>query len=306
MARGARRAAGAALVLIAVAAAAGWALTAPSPLPDDVAAGWSADAEAVARGERLFNAGGCASCHAAPEAEGEAKRVLSGGRRFETAFGVFRAPNISPHPEAGIGDWSPAQFASALLRGVSPDGAHYYPAFPWTSYARLEPRDAFDLLAYIRTLPEDTTQSRPHELGFPWNIRRGLGLWKRLHLSPDWVVTEGLDAKAERGRRLVEGVGHCGECHTPRGPLGGLELDRWLAGGPNPDGEGTIPNITPSGDGIGSWSESDIAYYLETGFTPDYDSVGGSMVAVIDGISKLPAEDREAIAAYLKAVPAQE
>lgn len=306
MARRARRAAGAVLVLAAVAAAGGWALTAPSPLPEDVAAGWAPDDEAVARGERLFHAGGCASCHAAPEAEEEAKRVLSGGRRFETAFGVFRAPNISPHAEAGIGDWTPAEFASALLRGVSPEGAHYYPAFPWTSYARLEPRDAFDLLAYIRTLPEDETESRPHELGFPWNIRRGLGLWKRLHLSSDWVVTEGLDAKAERGRRLVEGIGHCGECHTPRGPFGGLELDRWLAGGPNPDGEGTIPDITPSEDGIGSWSESDIAYYLETGFTPDYDSVGGSMVAVIEGISKLPAEDREAIAAYLKAVPAQE
>jgi mono/diheme cytochrome c family protein len=170
----------------------------------------------------------------------------------------------------------------------------------------MELQDALDLFAYIRTLPEAAAESRPHELDFPWNIRLGVGGWKLLNFRPGWVVAEGLDEQAERGRRLVEGIGHCGECHTPRGPLGGLEYGEWLAGGPNPDGEGTVPNITPSKAGIGGWSKGDIVYYLESGFTPDYDTAGGSMVEVIKGVSQLPKEDLEAIAAYLKAVPAAE
>ncbi len=280
-----------------------WALTAPRPLPAGSADGWSPDEAALARGERLFHLGGCANCHADPSAEGEARLVLSGGLRLESDFGTFSAPNISPHPEAGIGDWTPTEFASALLRGVSPGGAHYYPAFPYPSYARMEVSEALDLFAYIRTLPADATPSAPHELVFPYSVRPGIGLWKLLHLNPDPVVAGDLSDQALRGRALVEGPGHCGECHTPRDALGGPELDRWLAGGPNPDGEGRIPNITPSDGGIGGWSGSDIAYYLETGFTPDYDSVGGSMAAVVSELSKLPPEDREAIAAYLKAVP---
>lgn len=287
----------------AVALGGGWAVTAPRPLPSDaVPAGWTpADAD-LARGAELFALGGCAGCHAAPGAEGEARDVLAGGRRFETAFGTFLAPNISPHPEAGVGGWTAAEFASALMRGVSPDGAHYYPAFPWPSYSRMEVFEALDLWAHLLTLPPDPTPSRQHELPFPFNIRAGVGVWKLLHLHPEPVVA-GLSGEAERGRRLSEGIGHCGECHTPRDGLGGPQLDRWFAGGPNPDGPGTIPNITPAKL---TWSESEIAYYLESGFTPDFDTAGGSMVEVIRGTSKLPPEDRAAIAAYLKAVPAAE
>ena len=285
---------------------AAWRLTTPERLPETeraVAENWAPDAEAEARGARLFALGACASCHAAPGAKDEARLALSGGRRFETAFGVFVAPNISPDPEAGIGGWSAADFADALLRGVSPKGEHYYPAFPYASYARMEVTEALDLLAYLRTLPADATPSGAHELGFPWNQRRGLGLWKRLHLS-DAPVVAGLDGAAERGRRIVEGVGHCGECHTPRDGTGGLKLDRWLGGGPNPDGKGDIPNLTPSEKGLGGWSEADVAYYLESGFTPDYDSVGGSMVVVVEELAKVPPEDRADVAAYLKAIPA--
>jgi mono/diheme cytochrome c family protein len=151
----------------------------------------------------------------------------------------------------------------------------------------------------MRTLPADPTPSAAHDLAFPWNIRLGIGAWKRLNLDPSPVVA-GLSGEAERGRILAEGIGHCAECHTPRGPLGGLDRDRWMAGGPNPDGEGTIPNITPARL---DWSAGDIAYYLESGFTPSYDTAGGSMVEVIRGTARLTAEDRAALAAYLKALP---
>ena len=123
-------------------------------------------------------------------------------------------------------------------------------------------------------------------------------------LDPALAAAPGASPQAQRGQYLVEGPGHCGECHTPRNALGGFLAGQWLAGGPNPEGEGSIPNITPGSRSMGSWSEGDIVTYLESGFTPDYDSVGGSMVEVQKNMAELPAADREAIAAYLKAIPA--
>lgn len=289
--------AAAAAVAVALAAA-GWAASSPQPLPADVAI--DAEGDPV-RGQRLFDLGGCASCHAAPGAEGEDRLALAGGRPLATAFGVFVSPNISPHPEAGIGRWSATDLANAMLRGVSPDGAHYYPAFPYASYARATLADVADLHAYLMTLPPSDRASEGHDLGFPWSVRRGIGLWKRLNLGSDPVVELGPDATeaARRGRELVEGLGHCGECHTPRDWTGGLDRERWLQGADNPAGDGRTPALA----GI-DWSEGDIAYYLETGFTPDFDSAGGEMAEVIRNLSRLPEEDRLAIAAYLKALPA--
>ena len=221
-------------------------------------------------------------------------------------FGTFRVPNISPHPDHGIGRWSTLEFVNAMMFGVSPDRRHYYPAFPYTSYARMEIEDIIDLKAYLDTFPPRDRPADGHELGFPWKLRRGIGLWKRRYLSTDPVIAlNGADPAAERGRYLVEGPGHCGECHTPRDRWGGPESARWLGGGPNPDGEGRVPNISPGEDGLQSWSESDIAYYLESGFLPDFDMVGGSMVAVQENMARLPGADRAAIARYLKSVPAQ-
>jgi mono/diheme cytochrome c family protein len=155
------------------------------------------------------------------------------------------------------------------------------------------------------TLEPVNNPVKPHDLGFPWSVRRAVGFWKMLYLEQGPVVPgTGSDPVLERGRYLVEGPGHCGECHTPRGILGGLQDARWLAGGPNPDGEGSVPNITSHKNGLGSWSEADIAYYLESGFTPDFDTVGGSMVKVQEHIAQLPESDRQAIAAYLKFIPA--
>ena len=278
-------------------------LTMPDPLPDSAIPDHQPD---LANGALLFDAGGCAGCHAAKGAEGEARLALGGGLEMHTPFGLFRVPNISPDPEAGIGGWSQRDFANAMLRGLSPDGAHYYPAFPYTSYARMTVTDVLDLKAFLDTLPPVRTTVAGHEIGFPFNIRRGLGLWKHLNLSDAPVVTLAADASqaVKRGRYLVEGPGHCGECHTRRDPMGGPVLADWLAGAPNPDGEGVIPNITPGEGGIGGWSEAEIAYSLETGFDPAFDSFGGSMVEVQENMARLPAADRAAIAAYLKAVPA--
>ncbi len=274
-----------------------WWLSAPARAPASVLAAVSGDA---ARGEAIFHAAGCASCHAAPGAKGEARLVLSGGRRFPSPFGTFTAPNISPHPQAGIGTWSALDLYNALHHGTSPDGRHYYPAFPYTTYIRMTPQDAADLHAWLMRLPPSPKASAPHDLPFPFTIRRGLGLWKRLYLSPEWIVTGDLSPEEARGRYLVEALGHCGECHTPRNALGGLEKARWLGGAPNPAGKGRIPDITPGGL---DWSKADIAYYLETGFTPDFDSAGGEMAEVVENLSHLPKSDLMAIAAYLKRVP---
>ncbi|TDK44967.1 c-type cytochrome [Antarcticimicrobium luteum] len=291
------------LILAAVlAAAAGWWITRARPLPADALASLAGEA---ARGETVFLAAGCASCHAAPKAtegaEGaEDKPILSGGQQFASDFGTFVAPNISPDPVHGIGGWTVAQFATALKRGVSPEGRHYYPAFPYTAYVRMRDQDIADLWAFWQTLPASDAPSQPHEVGFPFSIRRAVGVWKLLYLRDDWVMGGDADPQLERGRYLVEALAHCGECHTPRGPLGGLDTARWLAGAPNPSGKGTIPSLTP--DRL-TWDAGEIAYYLETGFTPDYDSAGGHMAAVVGNFGKLTSADRAAVAAYVKALP---
>jgi mono/diheme cytochrome c family protein len=153
----------------------------------------------------------------------------------------------------------------------------------------------------MQTLPASATPSQPHDLSFPFNIRRSVGLWKQLYLTEAWVIEDTAGQAETRGRYLVEALGHCGECHTPRDGLGGLDTSRWLAGAPNPVGSGRIPPLTP--DQL-EWSATDIAYYLETGFTPEFDSVGGHMVPVVQNFAQLPAEDRAAVASYLKALPA--
>jgi mono/diheme cytochrome c family protein len=295
-------------LLLVVALVAAWLLTRPQfmqagDLP-------SYDPDPVA-GERIFWAGGCASCHATPvdgkRAQGEDKLLLGGGEELDTPYGVFRVPNISPHPGDGIGEWSTVEFVNAMQNGVSPDGRHYYPSFPYNSYAKMAVEDVIDLKAYLDTLPEVAGRVAGHELQFPWSMRRGIGAWKWLYLETAPVLALGTDdPQVLRGQELVEGAGHCGECHTPRDSFGGLRADRWLAGAPSPEGEGRIPNITPAGKSIAEWSARNISYYLKSGFTPDFDTVGGTMVAVQENMAKLPDADREAIAAYLKTIPAIE
>lgn len=292
------------VLLAAAGAGAFYFITAPQRLPAQT---WASAGEPdLANGERIFNAGGCASCHAAPGA-GEAERlVLAGGLALKSPFGTFHAPNISPDETAGIGGWTLAEFGDAMKRGTGRRGEHLYPAFPYASYARMTVKDIGDLYGYLKTLPKSASVPPGHDLPFPFNMRLLLGGWKFLYLNEAPRVTlADASETVKHGQYLVEGPGHCGECHTPRDVLGGLKTDAWLAGGPNPEGEGRIPDITPVEGKFGDWSAGDIAGYLETGFTPDFDSVGGAMVAVQKNMARLPKEDREAIAAYLKAVPAR-
>jgi len=262
-------------------------------------------------GETMFNAGGCAACHTAPAASGKCddpkggdRRELAGGRCLRTPFGTFYAPNISPDKETGIGGWREIDFVNAMLRGVSPEGRHYYPVFPYTSYQRMSLKDVRDLKAYMDTLPPVRAPNHGHELAFPYSLRRGIGLWKLVYLEGSSFAPDPANGEEiNRGAYLAEGPGHCGECHTPRDRWGGPIAARALSGAPEPDGKGRVPNITPDRTGIADWSESDIAYALKTGFTPDFDVLGGSMTKVQENLARLGDADRRAIAAYLKSIP---
>jgi mono/diheme cytochrome c family protein len=294
-----KRAAVGIAILALVAAALAWFLTAPQPLQ---AAALPQHQPDPANGERVFHAAGCMHCHSAPGAKGPDQLKLVGGLELNTEFGVFRVPNVSPDPETGIGGWTPLQFVNAVTRGVSPGGAHYYPAFPFASYAKMRIEDVLDLKAFMDTLPPAPSQVAGPDLGLPFNIRRGIGLWKRRYLSSAPVLNlANANEQVRRGQYLAEGPGHCGECHTIRDWMGGLNTSLWLAGAPNPEGgRGRVPNLTPGGL---EWSEQEIADALKTGFTPEFDTLGGAMAPVQASLAHLPDEDLRAIAAYLKAIP---
>jgi mono/diheme cytochrome c family protein len=287
-----------AIAIVAVLGGGGfWILTVPQTVPASALGPHEAD---LANGRTMFIAGGCSGCHAVPGADDKTR--LGGGLALKSPFGTFYMPNISSDRRDGIGAWSEAEFVTALSQGTSPDGRHYYPAFPYTSYQRMRLDDLRDLFAYLKTLPAVSGKVREHDMSFPFSFRRGLGLWKLLYLdgkpfAPDPTKS----AMLNRGAYLVEGAGHCAECHSPRNLIGGIIAAQRFAGGPNPEGKGWIPNITQKD--LGDWSAKDIAYLLETGQTPDGDSIGGAMTEVVRHTSQLAPEDRAAIAAYIKSLP---
>lgn len=253
------------------------------------------------RGKAVFDAGGCFACHTDVKGSGPA---LAGGPALKTPFGTFYAPNITPDPTHGIGRWTDAQFLGAMRDGVSPDGKPYYPVFPYTAYTKASEQDLLDLKAYLMTLPPVAQASRPHDVGFPFSIRLALLPWRWLNFTPGpWRPDPTKDVVWNRGAYLVEALSHCGECHTPRDFSGGLDRSRWLAGSRDgPAGE-VGPNLTPHASGLAEWSEADIALALETGLTLE-DNVGGSMAEVVRfSTSRMSAEDRRAIARYLKGLP---
>ena len=285
------------IVILAVLGLLGfWVLTRPKTTPEEAIAGLTAD---PVRGEYVFRAAGCASCHVS-QGETEASLKLGGGLALESPFGTFYAPNISPDPDEGIGAWRPIDLVNALKHGVSPQGEHYYPALPYASYTHMTDEDVVSLFAYLRTLPPVPTPSKPHDVGFPFSIRRLVGGWKLLYLREGWAVGE-IPPEAETGRYIAEALAHCGECHTPRDVFGGLKLKSWLGGAPNPAGRGHIPNITPGGL---DWPQADILTFFQWGQKPDFDSAGGDMASVIEHLQTLPEADLASLAAYLKAVPA--
>jgi mono/diheme cytochrome c family protein len=293
-----------ALFLLAMAGGgtAAWVLSAPRPAFGEQDA---ADLERpghAARGRLIFAAADCASCHASP---GQSDRMrLGGGMALASPFGTFRAPNISPDPDVGIGRWRTIDLANALVSGVAPSGQHLYPVLPYTSYVHMQVDDLRDLMAFLRTLPPVSTRPPPHELSFPFTIRRAIGLWKLLFFDSAPIEVEPAhDANWNRGRYLVEALGHCAECHSSRNAFGAVRPSTRFAGGPDPNGIGYIPDITP--DHLGNWSVGDIAGMLITGYTPDLRFVGSSMVEVVINTAELPDADRAAIASYIKSLPAR-
>ena len=255
----------------------------------------------LANGKTMFHAGGCASCHAVPKQEDKTR--LGGGLALGSPFGTFDVPNISSDRADGIGAWSEAQFVTAMVKGTSPAGEHLFPAFPYTSYQRMKFDDLRDLFAYLKTLPAVTGKARDHDLPFPFKIRRTLGLWKLLFLDGRQFTSDpSQSAQWNRGAYLVNGPGHCAECHSPRNILGAIKSGRRFTGGPAPDGQGGVPNITQQK--LKNWTVNDIADTLTTGMTPDADFVGGSMVEVVRNTAQLSAADREAMATYIKSLPA--
>lgn len=286
-----------ALAIVAVVSALGlWVLSAPQAILENTLRQHTLD---LVNGKTIFEAGGCVSCHAIPNQAD--KQRLGGGLALHSPFGTFYVPNISPDPHDGIGSWTEAQFVTAMINGTSPDGRHYYPAFPYTSYQRMKTDDLRDLFAHIKTLPPVKGKVRGHDLPFPFSIRRGIGLWKLLFLDGKMFAPDPTKSEAwNRGAYLANGPSHCAECHSPRTVFGAIVPSQRFAGGPNPDGKGFIPNITQLG--LKDWSEKDIGYLLQTGQTPDGDFVGSSMTDVVSNMAQLTPEDRAAIATYIKSL----
>jgi mono/diheme cytochrome c family protein len=253
------------------------------------------------RGAYLAKAAGCQGCHT------EAKKgavPYAGGRGLKTPFGTFYGPNITPHPGAGIGRWREADFLRALRSGMRPDGAHYYPAFPYPSFTAITDSDARDLWAFFRALPPDARPNRAHELKFPFDLRFMLGVWKWMYFSHGPFVADASRPPAvNRGAYVVNALAHCGECHTPRNLLGGVRTDRRLAGArAGADGKRT-PNLTPAR--LKGWSDADLREFLLSGISPDGDIAAETMAEVIrNTTSKLTPEDLSATIAYLRTLPA--
>jgi mono/diheme cytochrome c family protein len=257
----------------------------------------------IEQGEYLIYAGGCIVCHTQDSDEAI---PLAGGRSIESPFGTFYSPNITPDIDTGIGAWSDDDFVNAFWEGVNPDGDHYYPAFPYTSYTGVSRDDLLAMKAYLFSLDPIENETPEHELAWYVSTRLAAGVWKLTNFDSErFVADPDQSDQWNRGAYLVRHLGHCGECHTPRDGTGGLRRDRELAGNPDWTDDEAMPNITPHrDDGIGKWSKSDIEYFLQVGMLPDGDFVGSAMSAVIDSdTSKLTKEDRLAIAAYLKSVP---
>src|SRR5882724_2046361 len=273
-----------------------WWLTS-APIVSAVAGSYAPN---LANGQTTFNAGGCSSCHAVPNQPDRLN--LGGGLAIRSPFGTFHAPNISPDPVSGIGQWTEAEFVAAVTNGVSPSGFHYFPAFPYASYQHAKVEDVRDLFAYLKTLSPVAGKVSDHDVAFPFNIRRSIGIWKLMFMDDKPFMPDAVrSAQWNRGGYLVNSLGHCTECHSPRNLLGGIVAAQRFAGGPNPEGEGWVPNITQKG--LAEWSEQDLAYFLETGTMPNGDSAGGSMARVIKNTSQMGADDRAAIAEYLKSLP---
>lgn len=291
-----------ALLLLAFAGLAAWFITAPRPAFGEADADWLESRGDPAKGRIIFAAGQCASCHASPGQPDRSR--LGGGLALESPFGAFRVPNISPDEQDGIGRWRVLDLANALLSGVSPDNQHYYPALPYPYYAHMQASDVQDLMAYLRTLPKVSGRPPGNELPFPFNIRRSNGIWKLLYLDRSPIEPDPTRSEQwNRGRFLVEAAAHCAECHSDHNLFDAVKPDTRFGGGQDQSGSGYVPNISPGR--LKNWTEANIVELLTSGATPDGRQVGSTMADVVTNTRSLPLSDRQAIAAYMKSVPAR-
>lgn len=292
------------LLLAVIGAAVAFFLSRPQVLAaSDIPAGHAAD---LANGERMYNAGGCISCHKPAEDNAAADKTLpSGGHALETPAGTFYPPNLTPDKETGIGNWSDLDFVNAMQRGVSPAGQHLIPAFPYTSYARMRIGDVLDVKAYLMTLAPVRSVTKPAELPFglpvEWFARRSVGLWKLLAFSPAPFQSDPSQSETwNLGAYLVSAPGHCSECHTPRNLLMVPQTDKWLAGGPHPEGKGRVPSLRDLVGRERYKDAADLDSALRYGEMFGYDKLAsGGMGSVQTNLSKLPEDDTKAIAEYL-------
>jgi mono/diheme cytochrome c family protein len=263
----------------------------------------SPDPAAVERGAYNFAVAGCAACHTDSKKKGP---LLAGGPPLETAFGTFYGPNITPDLTYGIGGWSDAEFLGALREGRGPDGIHLFPVFPYPSFTLMTDADILDLKAYIFSLPAVAQPSRAQDVSFPFSWRWLQTFWRWFNFAPGPYAPDAAKSAAwNRGAYLVLGMAHCGECHTPRDFLGGLETSLAFSGNADGPDRMKVPNITPNKEtGIGSWSHHQLVTFLQSGFLPNGDVVGSAMGEVIaNGTSKMTDADREAVATYLESLP---
>ena len=274
---------------------------APAPL--------SPEAAKIEAGRYLAVAGNCTSCHT--RADGE---PFSGGVEFKTDFGTISSTNLTPDKAAGIGEWTEAQFVRAMREGVDDEGQHLYPAFPYTAFTKISDADLSALFAYLKSLAPSGYQAPANDLRFPYNQRWLLGLWKWLFFdAARFQQQPARGAQWNRGAYLVDGLGHCGACHTPRNFLGAEKDDKHLAGGDYndkiPGGEvrpWAAVNLTQADSGLKTWSVSDLTGYLHTGHGQRAGSFGPMNEIIGNSLRQLSAADVAAMAVYIKSLPAIE
>jgi mono/diheme cytochrome c family protein len=255
--------------------------------------------EDIARGKALTDAGDCASCHTA-----DAAKPFAGGKRIDTPFGVIYAPNLTPDRETGLGAWSDDDVYRALRFGVARDGSRYYPAFPYPNFTKLTRQDIFAIRAYLATLTPVQNAPRAPELRWPFNYRVVMRGWNWLFFKPGILMPDQQkSAEWNRGRYLVEGVAHCGACHTPKNMFGADRRGQAYGGGrvagmfaPRLDGAAR--------SGLKSWSVEDITEYLQSGRNARSHAGEVMSEVVVNSTSKMSDADIRAIAVYLKDLPA--
>ena len=246
--------------------------------------------QSIASGEYLVIAGGCVSCHQATEDAGN----FIGGMALETDFGTFYAPNITPDPDTGIGNWSAQDFLRALQHGRTPSGSFYYPAFPYRAYAGLSDQEVLDIAAYLLSLTPVSNQVPAPQIPF-WLNRWAVAGWNRLADFVEPEAEQFEDELTARGAHLARHLGHCSECHTPRNSLGIPDHQREYAGAEL--GDQKIEAI--DAEALSDWTTNNVDLFLLIGLKPDGEFAGGDMNDVIEhNTSKLTDEDRDALAAY--------